>query len=68
MPRWEQYEVRALNGERWECIATFKDFDVASALARSRTDRVRLIHAVYDDGKRVEEDLLAELGATRPHP
>ncbi len=68
MPRWEQYEVWALNGERWESVATFKDFDVASALARSRTDRVRLIHAVYDDGKRVEEDLLAELGATRPHP
>ena len=68
MAQWEQYEIWGLNGEKWEMQATFYDLDVASAVARARTARVRLIHAVYDGSQRVKEDVLAELGATREHP
>jgi hypothetical protein len=65
MARWEQYEVWAQNGAKWEMIAAFDDFEVASAVARNRPSRMRLIHASYEDGKKVAEDVLAELGATR---
>lgn len=68
MAQWEQYEVWGLNGERWELLASFHDFDVASAVARARAARVRLIHAVYEGGARVREDVLAELGAVREAP
>ena len=68
MTHWEQYEVWSLNGDKWELVAFFHDFDVASAVMRKRQYRTRLIHAVYDEGKRTQEDVLAELGATREHP
>jgi hypothetical protein len=68
MAKWEQYEVWSLNGEKWELVAWFHDFDVANAIMRKRTYRTRLIHAVYEDAQRVHEDLLAELGATREQP
>ena len=57
-----------LNGDRWEVSSWFRDFDVASAVARGRSRRMRLIHAVYEDGKRVQEEILAEIGSTREHP
>jgi len=65
MARWEQFEVWAQNGARWELIASFNDLEVASTLARNRSNRMRLVHAVYEDSKRVEEDVLAEVGVTR---
>jgi hypothetical protein len=66
--RWEQFEVWALSGEKWEMIAAFLDFQVANAMARNHASRVRLIHAVYEDGKAVEKEILAEVGSTREHP
>ena len=68
MSQFEQYEVWSLNGEKWELVAWFHDFEVASAVMRKRTYRTRLIHAVYEGNTRVKEDVLAELGATREHP
>ncbi len=68
MPRFEQYEIWVLNGDRWEISSWFRDFDVASTVATGRTRRVRLIHAVYEDGKRVQEEVIAEVGATRERP
>ncbi len=68
MSRFEQYEIWVLNGERWEIAAFFPDLDIASAVARSRKQRVRLIHAVYESGKRVQEEILAEVGSTRQKP
>jgi len=65
MARWEQFEVWAQNGARWELIGSFNDLEVASTLARNRSNRMRLVHAVYEDSKRVEEDVLAEVGVTR---
>jgi len=65
--RWESYEVWAQNGERWELVAWFHDFDVARAVAGQRRGRVRLVQAVFDDGK-VTRDTLAEIGSVRETP
>ena len=66
MAQWEQFEVWAQNGNnRWEMIGAFSDFELASAVARNRSSKMRLVHAVYENGKVLEKDVLAELGATR---
>jgi len=65
MARWEQFEVWAQNGAQWEMLAAFHDFELASSILRTRSNRTRLIHAVYEDGKVIERDILAELGSTR---
>jgi hypothetical protein len=65
MARWEQYEVWVQKGAKWEMIGAFNDFYVAAAMARNRSSRMRLIHATYEDNRRVAEDILAELGNTR---
>ena len=65
MARWEQYEVWVQKGVKWEIAAAFSDFEIASALARNYSTRMRLIHTVYDEGKVVERDVLMELGARR---
>ena len=66
--RFEQYEIWVLNGERWEMVSWFRDFEVASAVARGRSRRVRLIHAVYEGSKRLQEEIIAEVGDTREKP
>ena len=64
--QWEQFEVWTQNGgNRWEMIGAFSDFEIASAVARNRSSKMRLVHAVYENGKVLEKDVLAELGATR---
>jgi hypothetical protein len=70
MARWEQYEVWARAGDKWELVATFREFDVAQAVAHGRHTGVRLVHAVIEDGKPVQRDTLAEIGgaAVREHP
>ena len=66
--RFEQYEVWKLVGDAWEIIAWFTDFAVASAVAGNYSYRMRLVHAVFENGQRTHEDVLAEVGATREHP
>jgi hypothetical protein len=66
MEQWEQFEVWSQNGTQWEMLAFFQDFEVASAVARNRSSNMRLIHAVYQDGAMIEQQILAELGTTRP--
>lgn len=68
MARIEQYEIWAADGEKWELTSAFRDFDIASAVARSRSTRIRLMHVIYEDGKVVEKQVIAEIGATREHP
>lgn len=68
MSHWEQYEVWLQNKSSWERVASFRDLDVASAVARNYSYRMRLVHAVYQGNERAHEDVLAELGATREHP
>ncbi len=65
MERWEQYEVWQLTGEKWELVGAFREFDLANAVARNRQTRMRLIHAVYVDGKLKTQDIIADLGSTR---
>lgn len=68
MERWEQYEVWAMpesENARWEMVAAFQEFEVASAVARKRKRNVRLIHAVYEGNKLIEKHILADLGQIR---
>ena len=65
MARVEQFEILVERNGRWEMVASFADFDVASAIFANRTYRQRLVHAVYEGGKLVQQDLLAEVGRTR---
>ena len=68
MARLEQFEVWASTKGQWGLVASFSDMDVAAAVFKNRTYRQRLIHAVYEDGKRVQADVLAEVGGTREEP
>ncbi len=68
LPRFEQFEVLELQGEKWVMIASFLDLEVASAVARNRSSRMRLVKAIYEDGKLIEQDVIAEVGSTREHP
>jgi hypothetical protein len=63
--RFEQFEIWQLNGKEWEMLAYFQDLDVASAMARPRSNPIQLKRAKYDEGKLVEEEVLAEMGAMR---
>lgn len=68
MERLEQYEVWASTKGQWGLVAAFLDLDIASAIFRNRMYRQRLIHAIYEDGKLVQKDILAEVGGTREEP
>ncbi len=68
MAHWDQYEIWEQRGEKWEMTSSFRDFDVASAVARNKNARVRLIHATYEDSKKIGEDILAEVGTPREQP
>ncbi len=68
MLRIEQYEIWALSEDKWVLTSAFRDFDVASAVARSRAARVRLMRVVYEEGQVVEKQVIAEIGATREQP
>lgn len=65
MARWEQYEIWIHDRGKWDLIASFNGFEVASAVARNHASRMRLVHAIYEDHKLVSQDVLAELGITR---
>lgn len=65
MPRWEQYEIWIYNADKWEMLAFSTDFELASAMARNHSSRMRLIHAIYEQGKLISQDILAELGSVR---
>lgn len=68
MSRWEQYEIWVRNGDNWELIAAFADLGVAQSIAHRRRSGWRLVHAVMEEGKPVQRDTLAEIGAVREHP
>ncbi|MGE0405697.1 MAG: hypothetical protein AB7O65_05290 [Candidatus Korobacteraceae bacterium] len=62
MDRFSQYEILVPSGENWTAVATFRDFNVAYAVASSHGGHVRLMRVTYDDGRPVEEELVAEVG------
>ena len=53
---------------RWEFVASFLEFDVAYAIAKNRNERVRLLKVTYENGAPVEQEMIAEVGATREQP
>lgn len=62
----EQFEIWVDNHGKWERLAFFRDFDVASAVFATRTYRQKLLHVTYDEsGKKLAEETLAEIGRTR---
>jgi len=63
--RFEQFEIWQLIGKEWERLAYFQDLDVASAMAQPRSNPIQLKRVKYDEGKLVEEEVLAEMGAVR---
>jgi hypothetical protein len=68
MARWEQYEIWVQNGVKWEMLAVFQDFELASAVARNRSSKMKLMLATYEDSTVVTKDVIAELGTTRSEP
>jgi hypothetical protein len=67
MERWEQFEIWAPGSgqSKWQLVAAFRDFDIASAVAKSRGSDVRLIQATYTDGKLTGQQVILDLGKTR---
>jgi len=65
MGRWEEYQIWVQKNGRWEMVSAFSDFELASAVARNYSSRMRLIHATYEGNKIVGQDVLVEMGATR---
>jgi len=62
----EQFEIWVDNKGKWELIGLFRDMKVASAVFATRTYRQKLLHVTYDEnGKKVAEDTVAEIGRTR---
>ena len=62
----EQFEIWVDNKGKWELIALFRSLKVASAVFATRSYRQKLLHVTYnDEGKKVAEDTVAEIGRTR---
>ncbi|HMK29679.1 MAG TPA: hypothetical protein VK473_08360 [Terriglobales bacterium] len=68
MARFQQYEIMHQTGNRWELLATFHDLSLAQGLAQNRGSRVRLMRVTYEDSTAVEQEVIAEVGATRSEP
>ncbi len=68
MTRFSQYELWVPSAERWQMIASFREFDVAYAVARGHGTRVRLMQVTYDSGKPVEQEMIADFGTMRDEP
>ena len=65
MSRWEQYEIWTFSAEHRQWAGSFATLDVAAAMARARKDRVLLVRAVYENSKRVAEEVILEIGLPR---
>jgi hypothetical protein len=68
MARFQHYEVWSMNEGDWEFIASFVEFGPANALAMNHKDRVRLLNVMYDNGVTLNQEVIAEVGATRGEP
>ena len=65
MIRQEHFEVWVQSAEtKWEMLCSFQDLDMASAIAKNRPSRTRLICITYEYGKIISQDLVEELGIT----
>lgn len=60
---WEQFEVYQQDGDKWRLLGAFPDLDIAKAMARTRSTRMRLVRTVYDECSQIEQDVIADLAA-----
>jgi hypothetical protein len=65
MSRWEQFEVWTISAAGRQWVGSFADLDVAAAMARSHKERILLLRVVYDYSKRLEEEVIMEIGLPR---
>ena len=66
--RFQQYEVWQMSDGKWEFISSFPEFELAYSVAKNRKCRVRLLKVTYENGASVEQEIIAEVGETRPEP
>ena len=65
MVEFDQFEIWAKSGDRWEIVAGFQSLEVAKAVLAQRRSRVRLVRSVYHDGKLHDQQLLDEVQGVR---
>ena len=65
MSRVEQFEVLQIVGEHWELVAAFPQLELATEVAKNRSANVRIVRATYENGKKIAEDIILDLGSTR---
>ncbi len=63
-----QYELWAQKKGQWGIVASFREFEVASAVLRNYKYRTRLVRVAYENGSPVLKEVIAEVGATRENP
>jgi hypothetical protein len=54
--------------DKWDQVGSFLRCDPALALTNNRPNPVRLLKVTYENGQAVEQEVVAEVGATRPTP
>ena len=68
MSEFQQYELWAEKKGQWGKVASFREFDLASAVLRNYKYRMRLVRVSYEGGTPVLNEVLVEVGATRREP
>jgi hypothetical protein len=57
----EHYEIWVPDVGAWALKSLFRDFNVAWVVACARAGPVRIVRAIYENGKQVERKVVAEL-------
>lgn len=66
MARWKQYELWVPAGEnKWEMVGVFPTLELPTAMASARVTRARVIEVLYDGGKLLGQEVVAEIGVGR---
>jgi len=61
MAQYEHYEVWVLGIGKWTRKSSWRDFEVAWAVASAHAGPVRIIRAMYENGTEVERKIVGEL-------
>jgi hypothetical protein len=65
MPPVEQFEVLQFVAGHWELVAAFPQLELATEVAKNRSANVRIVRASYENGRKVGEDIILDLGSMR---
>lgn len=66
-PVTEHFEVWVPDLGDWRFKALFRDFNVAWVVAGARAGPVRIVRAMYENGKQAERKVVAELRVAHQH-